>query len=89
MVHSGYLIPMNYIPLFHMLNTIIANDNLAHEMSEEKFDEYLKLVAVVKEDFESLSYNIYNMWMKKMEKIWKRKLCRLLYCHKHYLGLWP
>ena len=36
-------------------HTIIANDNLAHEMSEEEFDEYLKLVAVVKEDFESLS----------------------------------
>ena len=51
-------------------HTIIANDNLAHEMSEEEFDEYLKLVAVVKEDFESLSHNIYNMWMK-MEKIWK------------------
>lgn len=54
-------------------HTIIANDNLAHEMSEEEFDEYLKLVAVVKEDFESLSYNIYNMWMKKMEKDLEKK----------------
>lgn len=53
--------------------TIIANDTLSHEMSEEEFDEYLKLVAVVKEDFESLSYNIYNMWMKKMEKDLERK----------------
>ena len=42
-------------------------------MSEEEFDEYLKLVAVVKEDFESLSYNIYNMWMKKMEKDLEKK----------------
>lgn len=48
--------------------TILANDTLSNDMSEEEFDEYLKLVAVVKEDFESLSYNIYNMWMKKLEK---------------------
>lgn len=53
--------------------TIIANDSLSHDMSEEEFDEYLKLVAVVKEDFESLSYNIYNMWMKKMEKDLEKK----------------
>lgn len=53
--------------------TIIANDVLSHDMSEEEFDEYLKLVAVVKEDFESLSYNIYNMWMKKMEKDLEKK----------------
>lgn len=53
--------------------TIIANDTLSHDMSEEEFDEYLKLVAVVKEDFESLSYNIYNMWMKKMEKDLEKK----------------
>ncbi|CAN3360820.1 myosin-2 [Diutina catenulata] len=53
--------------------TIIANDNLSTEMSAEEFEEYLKLVAVVKEDFESLSYNIYNMWMKKMEKDLEKK----------------
>lgn len=53
--------------------TIIANDTLSNDMSEEEFDEYLKLVAVVKEDFESLSYNIYNMWMKKMEKDLEKK----------------
>lgn len=53
--------------------TIIANDALSHDMSDEEFDEYLKLVAVVKEDFESLSYNIYNMWLKKMEKDLEKK----------------
>ncbi|KAI5962278.1 MYO2 [Candida pseudojiufengensis] len=53
--------------------TIIANDTLSNEMSEEEFTEYLKLVAVVKEDFESLSYNIYNMWMKKMQKDLEKK----------------
>ena len=53
--------------------TILSNDTLSYEMSEEEFDEYLKLIAVVKEDFESLSYNIYNMWMKKMEKDLEKK----------------
>jgi myosin-5 len=48
--------------------TIVENENILSEMGEEEYSEYLKLVAVVKEDFESLSYNIYNMWMKKMEK---------------------
>lgn len=53
--------------------TIIANDSLSHDMSQQEFEEYLKLVAVVKEDFESLSYNIYNMWLKKMEKDLEKK----------------
>ncbi|CAN3374780.1 hypothetical protein DIURU_002242 [Diutina rugosa] len=53
--------------------TIISNDGMQNEMSQEEFEEYLKLVAVVKEDFESLSYNIYNMWMKKMEKDLEKK----------------
>lgn len=53
--------------------SIIDNDSLSQEMSKEEFDEYLKLVAVVKEDFESLSFNIYNMWMKKMEKNLEKK----------------
>lgn len=53
--------------------TIIANDSMSHDMSQEEFEEYLKLVAVVKEDFESLSYNIYNMWLKKMEKDLEKK----------------
>lgn len=48
--------------------TIVENENILSDMGEEEYTEYLKLVAVVKEDFESLSYNIYNMWMKKMEK---------------------
>lgn len=49
-------------------STILANDAISRDMSDTEYDEYLKLVAVVKEDFESLSYNIYNMWMKKMLK---------------------
>lgn len=53
--------------------TILANDAMAHDMSDEEFGEYLKLVDVVKEDFELLSYNIYNMWMKKMEKDLEKK----------------
>lgn len=48
--------------------TIVENENILSEMGQDEYTEYLKLVAVVKEDFESLSYNIFNMWMKKMEK---------------------
>ncbi|GMM35428.1 myosin 2 [Saccharomycopsis crataegensis] len=54
-------------------STIIANDSISNELSEPEYDEYLNLVAVVKEDFESLSYNIYNLWMKKMEKDLEKK----------------
>lgn len=53
--------------------TILANDSLSHDMSDEEFGEYLKLVDVVKEDFELLLYNIYNMWMKKMERDLEKK----------------
>lgn len=53
--------------------TISNNETIASEMSEDEYKEYLKLVAVVKEDSESLSYNIYNMWMKKMEKELEKK----------------
>ncbi|GME93006.1 unnamed protein product [Ambrosiozyma monospora] len=52
---------------------ILANESISKDMSDSEFDEYLKLVAVVKEDFESLSYNIYNMWMKKMQKDLEKK----------------
>lgn len=54
-------------------STIIGNDAISKDMTESEYDEYLKLVAVVKEDFESLSYNIYNMWMKKMLKNIEKK----------------
>lgn len=53
--------------------TIIANDNILNELSEPEYDEYLNLVAVVKEDFELLSFNIFNLWMKKMEKDLEKK----------------
>ncbi|QPG76977.1 hypothetical protein FOA43_004371 [Brettanomyces nanus] len=54
-------------------STILANDAISKDMTDSEYDEYLKLVAVVKEDFESLSYNIYNMWMKKMLKDLEKK----------------
>ena len=54
-------------------STIIGNDAISKDMTDSEYDEYLKLVAVVKEDFESLSYNIYNMWMKKMLKGLEKK----------------
>ncbi|CCH42118.1 Myosin-2 [Wickerhamomyces ciferrii] len=54
--------------------TILENETISSEMGEEEYQEYLKLVAVVKEDFDSLSYNIYNMWMRKMEKDLEKKV---------------
>ncbi|KAG7904008.1 hypothetical protein KL935_000147 [Ogataea polymorpha] len=54
-------------------STILANDSISKDMSDSEYDEYLKLVAVVREDFESLSYNIYNMWMKKLQKDLEKK----------------
>lgn len=54
--------------------TILENETISSEMGEEEYQEYLKLVAVVKEDFDSLSFNIYNMWMKKMEKELEKKV---------------
>lgn len=54
--------------------TILENEDISNEMGEEEYSEYLKLVAVVKEDFETLSYNIYNMWMKKIEKELEKKV---------------
>lgn len=53
--------------------TIIENDAVSNDMTLLEYDEYLKLVAVVKEDFELLLYNIYNMWMKKLEKDLEKK----------------
>jgi len=54
--------------------TIVENETISNEMGEEEYQEYLKLVAVVKEDFDSLSFNIYNMWMRKMEKELEKKV---------------
>jgi myosin-5 len=54
--------------------TILENEDISNEMGEDEYSEYLKLVAVVKEDFETLSYNIYNMWMKKIEKELEKKV---------------
>lgn len=55
-------------------NTIVENEAISNDMGAEEYGEYLKLVEVVKEDFESLSYNIYNMWMKKMRKDLEKKV---------------
>ncbi|KAI0464102.1 Myosin type-2 heavy chain 1 [Komagataella kurtzmanii] len=54
-------------------SNIINNKEAAASLGEDGYNEYLKLVAVVKEDFESLSFNIYNMWMKKMQKELQKK----------------
>lgn len=66
--------------------TIIANDKIVKDMGQDEFDEYLKLVAVVKEDFESLSYNIYNLWMKKIEKEVEKKAISAVVLHQSLPG---
>lgn len=43
-------------------------------MGEEDYNIFMKLIADAKEDFESLSYNIYNIWMKKIMNILDKKI---------------
>ncbi|KAH3682256.1 hypothetical protein WICPIJ_006766 [Wickerhamomyces pijperi] len=49
-------------------NTILESEDFATGMGEEEYNDYLKLVAVIKEDFEALSYNIFNMWLRQLQK---------------------
>ncbi|KAG0688901.1 Myosin type-2 heavy chain 1 [Pichia californica] len=55
-------------------STIVSNDEVARVMGEDEYNLFLKLIADAKEDFESLSYNIYNIWMKKIMSILEKKV---------------
>ncbi|AET39857.1 myosin family protein Ecym_5067 [Eremothecium cymbalariae DBVPG len=47
----------------------ILNDNAyIKDLNEDEYKQYVTLVSVLKDDFESLSYNIYNIWLKKLQK---------------------
>ncbi|CDO95324.1 unnamed protein product [Kluyveromyces dobzhanskii CBS 2104] len=37
-------------------------------MNEEEYNRYVNLVKELKDDFEALSFNVYNLWMKKLRK---------------------
>jgi myosin V len=54
-------------------STVSANKEISKVMGEEDYNTFLKLIADAKEDFESLSYNIYNIWMKKIMNILEKK----------------
>lgn len=58
---------------------IFAQESILHDesynkgLSEDEYKEYVVLVTELREDFESLSYNIYNIWLKKLQKDLQKK----------------
>lgn len=50
-------------------SAIVSNEEISKAMGETEYDLFLKLIADAREDFESLSYNIFNIWIKKMMTI--------------------
>ncbi|CCH61296.1 hypothetical protein TBLA_0E02420 [Henningerozyma blattae CBS 6284] len=50
------------------LQSIDNDDAYKNGLDQGEIKEYLNLVTELKDDFESLSYNVYNLWMKKLEK---------------------
>lgn len=58
---------------------IFAQESILHDesynkgLSEDEYKEYVVLVTELREDFESLSYNVYNIWLKKLQKDLQKK----------------
>lgn len=48
---------------------IVQNEALLDEMGEFEFQEYGRLVGIVKQDLENLEFNIYHTWMKEVKKV--------------------
>lgn len=57
--------------------TILHDDSYVDGVDDAEFKEYLKLIADLRDDFEALSYNVYNLWVKKLEKDLERRLFQL------------
>lgn len=53
--------------------SILNDDSYNNGLNEDEYKEYVTLVTELKDDFESLSYNIYNIWLKKLQKDLERK----------------
>lgn len=53
--------------------SILNDDSYNNGLNEEEYKEYVTLVTELKDDFESLSYNIYNIWVKKLQKDLEKK----------------
>ncbi|CAI8493100.1 unnamed protein product [Hanseniaspora opuntiae] len=54
--------------------TILHDDSYVDGVDDAEFKEYLKLIADLRDDFEALSYNVYNLWVKKLEKDLEKKI---------------
>ncbi|CCE65834.1 hypothetical protein TPHA_0N00540 [Tetrapisispora phaffii CBS 4417] len=54
--------------------SIVNDESYNKDLNEEEYNEYVSLVTELREDFESLSYNIYNIWLKKLQKELQKKV---------------
>ena len=54
--------------------SIVSDESYNKDLNEEEYNEYVSLVTELREDFESLSYNIYNIWLKKLQKELQKKV---------------
>lgn len=48
--------------------SIINDESYNSGLTQEEYKEYVLLVTELREDFETLSYNVYNIWLKKLQK---------------------
>ncbi|KAH3902876.1 probable Myosin-2 [Saccharomycodes ludwigii] len=55
-------------------NSILNDDAYNSGLNKDEYEEYVKLVAELKDDFDALSYNIYNIWVKKLQKDLEKKV---------------
>ncbi|EJS41628.1 myo2p [Saccharomyces arboricola H-6] len=55
------------------LNSILTEETFKNGMTDDEYKEYVSLVTELKDDFEALSYNIYNIWLKKLQKQLQKK----------------
>ncbi|CDH15041.1 probable Myosin-2 [Zygosaccharomyces bailii ISA1307] len=53
--------------------SILNDESYNKGLTEDEYKEYVVLVTELREDFESLSYNIYNIWLKKLQKDLQKK----------------
>lgn len=53
--------------------SILNDESYNNGLTEDEYKEYVVLVTELREDFESLSYNIYNIWLKKLQKDLQKK----------------
>lgn len=66
--------------------TILHDDSYNDGIDDAEFKEYLKLVADLRDDFEALSYNVYNLWVKKLEKDLEKKIVPAVVLHQALPG---